>query len=343
MGARLSRLGCERETQASELVHKKIKMDRRSFQTIQVGEQAFVFDCMIYGGEAGEKQPLLIFHSIEFPMPPSESFCQIMWDAGLQVIFARRPGYGNTSPLPVVMMAKGPVTSGATAIAEAAMLRALISMLKLENVILMPVGSSNPICYRLVHMMPELERVLFVNPIFNQDIMQVFHPGWFREMLKQIIASRSGLRVAEAGMKLLIKNDPIAYYRTILRKSPGDMAYVDEHARDYKHAGLLALETNATMLYYDSIMCLTKDPLLKDGYFEGVNASILIGEETTDHWRTEMEGEAARLGIPLYRASVGDIFCAYASPSDVLAILRNDPAAGALLTDTTVRVSANTQ
>ena len=101
-------------------------MDRRSFQTIKVGEQAFVFDCMIYGGHAGEKQPLLIFHSIEFAMPPSEAFCQIMWDAGLQVIFARRPGYGDTSPLPVAMMTKGPVTSGATAITEAAMLRELI-------------------------------------------------------------------------------------------------------------------------------------------------------------------------------------------------------------------------
>lgn len=302
----------------------KDQMDGRSFQTIRVGEQAFVFDCMIYGGGPGEKQPLLIFHSIEFPMPPSEVFCQTMWDAGLQVIFARRPGYGATSPLPEVMMTKGPVASGATAIAEAAMLRALVSKLELKNVILMAVGSSNPICYRLVHMLSELEQVLFVNPIFNQDIMQVFHPAWFREMLKQIVSSRSGLRVAEAGMKLLIKNDPIAYYRTILRKSPGDMAYVDAHACDYQHAGLIALETNAAMLYYDAIMCLTEDPLLKDGYFDGVKTSILIGKETTDHWRTEMEKEASRLGLPLHRASVGDIFCAYASPDDVLAILRDE-------------------
>lgn len=313
-------------------------MDRRSFQTIKVGEQAFVFDCMIYGGHAGEKPPLLIFHSIEFAMPPSEAFCQIMWDAGLQVIFARRPGYGDTSPLPVAMMTKGPVTSGATAITEAAMLRALVRTLELKNVILMAVGSSNPICYRLVHMMPELERVLFVNPIFNQDIMQVFHPAWFREMLKQIISSRSGLRVAEAGMKLLIKTDPIAYYRTILRKSPGDMAYVDAHARDYKHAGLIALDTDAAMLFYDAVMCLTSDPLLKDGYFDGVNASILIGTETTDHWRVEMEKEAMRLGLPLYRASLGDIFCAYASPDDVVAILRDDARSNSLLARSAARV-----
>nr|WP_156780837.1 hypothetical protein [Hyphomonas sp. Mor2] len=309
------------------------------FQTLQVGEQGFAFDVMTYDGEtegheSKSRQPLLIFHSIEFAMPPSEAFCQQMWDAGLQVIFARRPGYGNSSPLPLVMMTKGPVTSGATAIAEAAMLRELVKTLGLKQITLMAVGSSCPICYRLVHMLPELERVLFVNPIFNQDIMQVFHPAWFREMLKQIITSKGGLRVAESGMKLMIKNDPISFFRTILRKSPGDMAYVEAHARDYKHAGLIALETTASMIHYDSIMCLTEDSLLKDGYFDGVNAAILIGCETTEHWRNEMVKEADRLGLPLYRTTRGDIFCAYSSPDDVLRILRNDAPAD-------LRISAN--
>ncbi len=302
-------------------------MNERSFQTIKVGERAFAFDVMIYGGEIGQKQPLLIFHSIEFAMPPSQAFCQLMWEAGLQTVFVRRPGYGNSSPLPVVMMTKGPVTSGAAAIAEASMLRALVDTLDLKNIILMAVGSSNPICYRLIHMMPELERVLFVNPIFNQDVMQVFNPAWFREMLKQVITSKSGLHVADAGMKLLIKNDPIAWYRTIMRRSSGDMAYIDAHTRDYEQAGLHALDTNPAMLYYDAIMCLTKDPLLKDGYFEGVNAAILIGAESTEHWRKEMDKEALRFDIPVHRASSGDIFCAYASPADVLRILRDDVAA----------------
>lgn len=308
-------------------------MSERSFQTIKVGEHAFAFDVMIYGGEIGQKQPLLIFHSIEFAMPPSQAFCQLMWEAGLQTVFVRRPGYGSSSPLPVVMMAKGPVTSGAAAIAEASMLRTLVDTLDLKNIILMAVGSSNPICYRLIHMMPELERVLFVNPIFNQDVMQVFHPAWFREMLKQLISSKSGLHVADAGMKLLIKNDPIAWYRTILRKSPGDMAYVDSHMRDYEQAGRLALETNASMLYYDAIMCLTEDPLLKDGYFQGVNAAILIGSETTEHWRDGMANEALRLDLPLHRVSKGDIFCAYASPQDVLQILRDETPAGLELSE----------
>ena len=308
-------------------------MNERSFQTIKVGERAFTFDVMIYGGEIGQKQPLLIVHSIEFAMPPSQAFCQLMWEADLQVVFVRRPGYGDSSPMPAVMMAKGPVTSGAAAIAEASMLRALADKLELKNIILMPVGSSNPICYRLIHMLPELDRVLFVNPIFNQDVMQVFQPAWFREMLKQLISSKSGLHVADAGMKLLIKNDPIAWYRSILRKSPGDMAYVDAHTRDYEQAGQLALENNAAMLYYDAIMCLTDDPMLKDGYFQGVNAAILIGTETTEHWRDGMANEALRLDLPLHRVSNGDIFCAYASPQDVLQILRDETPAGLELSE----------
>jgi len=65
-------------------------------------------------------------------------------------------------------------------------------------------------------MVQELERVIFVNPIFNQDIMQVFHPAWFREMLKQIISSRSGLRVAEAGMNMHTSDEPTPY--TLLKR-----------------------------------------------------------------------------------------------------------------------------
>lgn len=204
------------------------------------------------------------------------------------------------------------------------MLRSLIAQLRLRNVLLMAVGSANPICYRLVHMLPDLERILFVNPLFNQDIMQVFEPVWFREMLRQIISSKSGLRVAEAGMKLMIKNDTLTWFRTILRKSPGDMAYVDAHSQDYEEAGRLGLKTSAGMLYYDANMCLMKDPLLKDGYFQGVNAAILIGADSTQLWRDEMAKEAQRLDLPLHLASDGDIFCAYASPEDVLRILRED-------------------
>lgn len=111
------------------------------------------------------------------------------------------------------------------------------------------------------------------------------------------------------------------------------MAYIDAHTRDYEKAGLHALDTNPAMLYYDAIMCLTEDPLLKDGYFEGVNAAILIGAESTEHWQKEMAKEALRFDLPVHRASSGDIFCAYASPADVLRVLRDDVAADLKLSE----------
>ncbi len=303
-------------------------MDQRSFQTIKVGEQAFTLETMIYGGEVGHRQPLLIVHSIDFAVPPSQAFCEHMWEAGLQVIFVRRPGYGRSSALPVQMMAKRSVISGAAAIAEAAMLRALIDKLGLTRIILMAVGSSNPVCYRLIHMLPALDQVLFVNPAFNQDIREVFDPLWFRQMLKQIITSRGGLRVAEMGIKMMLKNDAIGFYQSIVKKSPGDLAYVAANPGDYTEAARIALATHADQLHYDTIMCLIEDPLLKDGYFEGVNAAILIGSETTPFWRAEMQQEAHRLNLPLYQAASGDIFCAYVSPQDVLSILDGTAVSG---------------
>jgi len=70
------------------------------------------------------------------------------------------------------------------------------------------------------------------------------------------------------------------------------------------------------------VMCLTADRLLKDRYFEGVNAAILIGGESTAHWSDEMEKEAGRLNLPLYRTAIGDICCAYAAPDDLIALIR---------------------
>lgn len=302
-------------------------MIARTFQTIKVGEQGFSFDVMIYGGAPNARQPLLILHSIEFPMPPSETVCQLLWDAGLQVVFVRRPGYGNTSPMPAAMMTEATIAAGATAMAEAAIILSLIRTLELENIILLAVGSSNPICYRLVHMIRDLEKVVFVNPAFNQDILPVFQPDWFRETLKQLIGSSGGLHFAEMGMKLMIRKNPIGFYQSILKKSPGDMAYVEANIGDYEQAASLALQVPPGRLYYDAAMCLNPDSLLKDRYFDGLNAAILIGPETTEHWRDQMKMEADRLSLPLYRTQTGDVFCAYASPDDLIALIHDEMSA----------------
>lgn len=301
-------------------------MQERSFQLVRAGEEKFEFDLMIYGGQASDRRPLIFVHSIEFPMPPSAAFCEQVWQAGLQVIFVRRAGYGKSNPIPPALMTKEHIQSRATAMIEAVMLRTLISKLGLQDAVLVAVGSANPICYRLVHLAPEITQVIMVNPCFNQDILSVFHPAWFRQMLKQMISSESGVQVAEAGIKLLIRNDPVLFYRAILKKSPGDMAYIEANRDDYCQAGGLALETTGRTLYYDTIMCLTKDDLLKDDFFTGINASILIGPDSSDIWKDRMRLEANRLGLPLYLAPQGDIFCAHICPEALIALIHAEPA-----------------
>ena len=293
-------------------------MAGRDFEIIRVGQRAFEFEVMIYGGALSDRQPLLILHSIEFAVPPSQSFCDTMWKNGLQVIFVRRAGYGRSSPLPQVLLSRKSIVNGATAAAEAVMLQQLIETLQLENVTLMANGSSNPVAYRLVQFSPQIQFTLFINPIFNQEVWNVFTPVWFRKMLKQIVTSKSGLQVAFRGMKLLIRRDPIAFYQHIFAKNIADLDYVQCHADDYREAGNICLSVNANQLFYDTIMCLGHDPMLKNGFFANVTGAVLIGRESGDLWRRQMIRETQRVQLPLLFAPRGDLLCAYASPELVL-------------------------
>lgn len=296
-------------------------MSERVFQLIRTGEQAFEFEVMIYGGALGSRRPLLIFHSIEFPLPPSSAFCDAMWQDGLQVVFVRRAGFGKSSPLPRAMFNDEVVRSGATAAAEAVMMRQLITTLKLQNIVLLAMGSSNLVAYRLVKLAPEISFTVFANPVFNQDIFQVFTPLWFRTMLKQIVTSKSGLKVAIQGMKLLIRKDPIAFYNHIYHKNEYDLRYVQENAEDYREAGGYALETNPAQLFYDTIMLLDHDPLLRDNYFADTPGTIFIGRGSSAYWRAQMRLEAERLRLPIVEAPKGDLFGAYASPETLLSVI----------------------
>lgn len=293
----------------------------RKFQLIRAGENGYTLEVMIYGGSLRDMRTLLIFHSIEFPLPPTSLFCDAMWKAGLQVVFVRRSGFGSSSPLPRPLVEKTPITNGATAMAEAAMLHKLIATLSLSDVVVLAMGSSNPIIYRLVHLAPQISYSIFANPMFNQDIWQVFSPDWFQAMLKQIVASQSGLKVAIQGMKMLIRRDPISFYTHIYQKNEYDLAYVEENAADYRKAGELTLDIDPAQLYYDTMMCLSDDPMLKDGFFRNIPGTVLIGEKSSEHWRMQMASEAARVGLPVVEAPKGDLFCAYASPDTLLSIL----------------------
>lgn len=297
-------------------------MDRR-FQLIRVGEFGSTFEVMIYGDQLRDMQHLLIFHSIEFPVPPSPAFCDLMWQAGLQVVFVRRAGFGQSTPLPKALIQKTPVTTGATAMAEAVMLRKLIATLHLSDIVVLAMGSSNPVVYRLVQIAPEVSYTVFANPMFNQEIWQVFTPVWFRSMLQQIVTSKSGLQMAYQGMKLLIRKDPIAFYSHIYQKNAFDLKYVRENEDDYRLAGAFTTRINPGQLYYDTMMCLSHDPMLKDGFFTDINGTALIGADSSAHWRSEMDRESKRVGLPVVHADKGDLFCAYKSPQTLISLIEN--------------------
>ena len=125
-------------------------------------------------------------------------------------------------------------------------------------------------------------------------------------------------------MKMLLRNDPLSFYQTILKTSPGDLAYVEANASDYEAAGALELQITGGMLFYDAVMCLTEDRILKDGYFAGVNASVLIGRDSSDTWKRNMLKETERLNLPLHYAVRADIFSAFASPEAVIALIRGE-------------------
>ena len=190
-----------------------------------------------------------------------------------------------------------------------------------SDVVLLAMGSANPVAYRLIHMTPEIDISILSNPIFNQDVMRVFRPAWFRTMLQQVITSKSGLHVAAKGIKLLARRDPVSFYKHIFQGHPEDIAYVEANPDDYKEAGKYLIETDASLLYYDALMCLRPDPLLKDTYFDGRQVVVLVGEHSGEYWKDEMEKEANRLGLPLVFAPHGDLFSGYASPSSVIDIV----------------------
>ena len=296
-------------------------MFKRRFQLIQIGEFGSTFEVMIYGDQLRDMQHLLILHSIEFPVPPSPAFCDLMWQAGIQVVFVRRAGFGQSTPLPKALIQNTPVTTGATAMAEAVMLRKLIATLHLSEIVVLAMGSSNPVVYRLVRISPEISYTVFANPMFNQEIWQVFTPVWFRTMLQQIVTSKSGLQVAYQGIKLLIRKDPIALYSHIYAKNTYDLSYVRENEEDYLAAGDFTTSINPGQLYYDAMMCLSHDPMLKDGVLAEIHGTVLIGADSALHRRTEMAREAARVGLPIIQAEKGDLFCAYKSPQTLISLI----------------------
>lgn len=293
----------------------------RRFVKIKPGLGGLELDVMIYGQHLSKHRPLVITSSVEFPVPPSERFCDLMWDHGLQVIFIRRPGYGGSTRLPKVLLTKQNILNGAAVIAEAALISQLFARLNLKSFTLLGLGSSNPLCYRLAVMNSQIELSIFANSVFNQDIIDVFRPKWLQGMLRQSLTSQSGVRIAAAGLKFQFRRHPDMFYRPFLQKSEGDTKYYADNAADFLSASRTLLDVQPETFYYDVVMSLMSDSFLRDQLFQNTNAAILAGEETSDQWRSALEREAGRLALPVIYAPLGDVFVPYASPDVLLSII----------------------
>ena len=282
------------------------------------------FRVMMYRGEVSRRRPLLILNSVEFSMPPSVEFCERMWARGMQVVFVERLGFGSSSALPGALLESGLIQSGATAAAEAVLVQTLISQLQLQDVVLLGMGSANPVCYRLSLMSPNISLSLYSNVVFNKDILDVFRPKWLQEMFRLMVHSSAGVKIASAGIKHRLRHKPLNFYRLLMHQSAGDVRYVDSNLADFVTAGQLFQLVDWKTIDYDMRTSLKPDPLLKDSLFSGVRAVAFSGVETPDHWQAQLNSEAVRLSIPVAYAPHGDFLAPYASPEFLVSVIERN-------------------
>ena len=285
---------------------------------VQIGRGAIALRVEIHRKKVSRLRPLVIVNSVDFPMAPSEAFQERMWNAGYQVIFIERPGFGSSFGLPKELTTDRNIKNGAAVTTEAAVLYQLLDQLELKDIVLLGMGSANPVCYRLARMHKEIELSIFSNAMFNQNIWEVFRPRWFQSMLRQTVGSKPGLYFATYGVKYQLRRAPLTFYRQLLQKSPGDLSYFEANKPDFVKGSRLMRDIEAATYNYDLKMSLTEDPLLHDEFFAGTNAVVFSGEETTELWQSQLEAESQRLGLPVVYAPSGDLYAPYASPEFLL-------------------------
>lgn len=310
-----SHIACQNERASVD------QADSRNFEMINPGLGSISIETMIYRQSETPRRPLVIANSIEYPMPPSVAFCELMWAHGLQVVFIRRMGYGRTPNLPRVLLTDANIRNGAATVTEASILARLLTELQLKSVVLLGIGSGNPTCYRLCKLYPDISVSIFSNPVFNQDSWIGYKPAWFRRMLRQTVSTKNGIRIAAKGLRFHIKRNPEAFFRQMLQKSSGDRSYTRDNKRDVLAAAELMQNLGNKTMYYDLAMSLRPDPALVDGYFAGSTAVALSGRETTEEWLSETRKETTRLSLPMIQVPNGGMFVAYASPTAILEIV----------------------
>lgn len=310
-------------TRESLNLHRGRLNQTRAFKAVRLGVGSIEIEIMEYCEGDACLQPLIILSPIEFPCPPSVAFCECMKQNGFRVVYVRRFGTGATPNLPLQLLTTENIREGAAVTTEAALISRVISELRLQNCILLGMSSSNPICYRLCLMHPDICLTVFSHPIFNQDTFGTVRPFWFQAILRQIIFTKSGFKLSANGLRYYIKHHPLSFYDQLYSKSAADLQYRRDNEEDFLKAARLVIENSAANLYYDAVQTLAEDSLLKDGLFLNVRAVVFAGSETTTTWLSNAKLEAERLAVPFEQASEGGILAAYASPNTLSKVIKD--------------------
>lgn len=280
----------------------------RAWQTAFVGPGSRSVEFMHFGADG--LRPLLFLHSLEYPNAPAWGFCVDAAAAGFSTLAIRRPGFGATSPA-------GSVDDQAALIAE------FLEEAGLENLVLVAVGSGCPVGYRLAARCPRVTYSMYVNCVFNRNVMREFRPHWIAPALAQAIQTPAGARLSLAAFRQVVRRfGARRFYETLCQKSPGDVAFARTFGKDLEIGWKIGSAIHSDTFRDEMRQSLDDDPFLTDGALANLRGLALSGAETTESWRSGFEAEARRVGLPFGYLPSGDVFAAYQSGRTLLELIR---------------------
>ncbi len=280
----------------------------RIWQTVRVGRATRQLEYMQFGRDG--LRPLVFLHSLEYANAPAWGFCVDAAQAGFGTFAIRRPGFGGSDRVGSLE-------------AQAGVILDFFEAAGLENIILVAVGSACPVGYRLAATSPRVSYTIYVNCVFNRDIMAEFRPQWLAPMFLQAIRNPAGARLSLEALRQLVRIRSAGWlYESVLQKSPGDLQFARTFQRDIEAAWEIGARIHADTFRDEMRYSLEDDLFLEDGLLKRYRGIALSGQETTDTWRAGFEAEARRVGVPYGYLPSGDIFAAYQSGAELLDLVR---------------------
>lgn len=280
----------------------------RIWQTARVGASTRCLEFMQFGQDG--LRPLVFLHSLEYANAPSWGFCVDAAQAGFGTFAIRRPGFGASDRVGGVDM-------------QARLIGEFFDAAGLENIILVAVGSACPTAYRLAAASPRVSYTIYVNCVFNRDIMAEFRPQWLAPMFRQAIQNPAGARLSLEALRQIVRGRSAGWlYESVMQKSPGDLHFVRTFQRDIEASWEIGARIHADTFRDEIRLSLQDDDFLTDGVLKRYRGLALSGQETTETWKAGFEAEAKRVGVPFGYLPSGDIFAAYQSAGELLDIVR---------------------